>query len=51
MKFYFVDVTHIYEGRKGEIEIVVYTFMTLLILNWLADVRGSLVCDILSGLG
>ena len=49
MKFYFVD-----EGRKGEIEIfyqVGYTFLTLLILNWLADVRGSLACDVLSGLG
>jgi len=54
MKFHFVDVIHVYEGRKGEIEIfhqVVYTFLTLLILNWLADIRGSPPCDILSGLG
>jgi len=54
MKFYFVDMIHVYEGRKGEIEIfyqVVYTFMTLLILNWLADVGGSFACDILSRLG
>ena len=54
MKFYFVDVIHVYEGRKGEIEIfyqVSYTFLTLLILNWLADVRGLPACDILSGLG
>ena len=48
-EFYFVDVIHVYEGRKEEIEIfyqVVYTFLTLLILNLLADGRGSLACDI-----
>ena len=54
MKFYFVDVIHVYEGREGEIEIfyqVGYTFLTLSILNWLADIRRLLACNILSGLG
>jgi len=54
MMFYFVDVIHVYEGRKGEIEIfyqVIYAFLTLLILNWLADIGGLPACDILSGLG
>jgi len=54
MKFYFVDMIHVYKGRKGEIEIfyqVIYAFLTLLILNWLPDVGGSFACDILSGPG